>query len=103
LREQGNDLYEKGALLESLKKFQQSWALLAESYRRDRGNQAVFFELGQAEFYIGQIYLDQGRTDKAEEAFMSYAEITRRLIILQPENAEWILMHRERPLEHSGI
>jgi len=91
LREQGNDLYEKGALPESLKKFQQSWALLAESYRRDRGNQAVFFELGQAEFYLGQIYLDQGKIDKAEKAFMSYAEITRRLIILQPENAEWVL------------
>jgi tetratricopeptide (TPR) repeat protein len=91
LRKQGNDLYKLKALDEAMQKFQQSWALLAESYRRDRSNQAAFFELGQAEFYIGQIYLDRGELDKAEEAFMSYAEITRRLILLQPENAEWVL------------
>jgi tetratricopeptide (TPR) repeat protein len=91
LRNQGEDLYRKGVLADALKKHQQSWALLAESYRRDRKNQAVFFELGQADFYIGQILTNQGEIDKAEAAFMSYAEITRRLILLQPENAEWVL------------
>jgi len=91
LRKQGNDLYRQQALDEAMQKFQQSWALLAESHRRDRDNQDVFFELGQAEFYIGQIYTDRGELDKAEEAFMTYAEITRRLILLQPENSEWVL------------
>jgi len=91
LRSQGGDLYQKGALSEALDQYQQSWALIAESYRRDRSDQAVFFELGQAEFYMGQIYTDQGEFDKAEYAFMSYAEITRRLIQLQPENADWVL------------
>jgi tetratricopeptide (TPR) repeat protein len=65
--------------------------LLAVSYRDDRSNHLLFFELGQAEYYIGQTYLDQGNLDAAEKAFMSYAEITRRLILLQPENAEWVL------------
>jgi len=91
LRKQGNKLYDSGALNEALEKNQQSWALLAESYRRDRGNQTVFFELGQAEFYIGQTRFDQGELEKAEYAFMSYTEITRRLILLQPENADWVL------------
>jgi hypothetical protein len=91
LRKQGNDLYLSGALNEALEKQRQSWALLAESYRRDRSNQATFFELGQAEFYIGQTRFDQGELEKAEYAFMSYAEITRRLILLQPENADWVL------------
>jgi len=91
LREQGNALYSNGALQEALAKFQQSWLLLAENYRRDRSNLPAFFELGQADFYIGQTYMYLGEMDKAEEAFMLYAEITRRLIQQQPENAEWVL------------
>jgi tetratricopeptide (TPR) repeat protein len=91
LREQGIGLYESGTLDGALEKFENSWLLIAETYRRDRGNQVAFFELGQAEFYIGQVLIDQGEIDKAEESFMSYAEITRRLIVQQPENAEWVL------------
>ena len=91
LRKQGEDLYQNGVLIDALEKHRQSWALLAESYRRDRDNQVVFFELGQADFYIGQILIYQGEIDRAEEAFISYAEITRRLIVLQPEKAEWVL------------
>ena len=91
LRKQGNELYKSGALQEAQEKFQKSWLLLAENYRRDRTDQAAFFELGQADFYIGQSYADQGEMAKAEQAFMLYAEITRRLIIEQPENAEWVL------------
>ena len=91
LRKQGNDMYKKGALSEALEKFQQSWALLAENYRRDRQSQSTFFELGQADFYIGQVHSKQGDLEKAEDFFMSYAEITRRLILQQPENAKWVL------------
>ncbi|MGB5488781.1 MAG: toll/interleukin-1 receptor domain-containing protein [Lysobacterales bacterium] len=91
LRKQGIDLHKNGALSEALEKFQQSWALLAENYRRDRQSQSAFFELGQADFYIGQIHSERGDMDKAEYFFMSYAEITRRLILQQPEKAEWVL------------
>jgi len=91
LRKQGEDLYQKGSLDDALIKHLQSWALLAESYRLDRSKQDTFFELGQADFYIGQILIYQGEIERAEEAFMSYAEITRRLIVLHPENAEWVL------------
>jgi hypothetical protein len=91
LRKQGDDLQKKGALSEALEKYQQSWVLVAENYRRDRQSQSAFFELGQAEFYIGQIHSKQGDLERAEDFYMSYAEITRRLILLQPENAEWVL------------
>jgi len=91
LRTKGNDMYYSGALTEALERYQQSWVLLADSYRRDRGDQGAFFELGQAEFYIGQVHFNQGELESVEQAFMSYAEITRRLIILQPENADWVL------------
>lgn len=91
LREEGIGYWQDGNLASALEKFQQSWALLAVSYRDDRDNHLLFFELGQAEYWIGQTYLDQGNLVAAETAFMSYAEITRRLILLQPENAEWVL------------
>lgn len=91
LRKQGRELYKSGALQEALPKFKQSWLLFAENYRRDKSNLDAFFELGQADFYVGQNYTFLGEMDKAEEAFMLYAEITRRLIRQQPENAEWVL------------
>lgn len=91
LRKQGSELYRNGALQEALTRFRQSWLLFAENYRRDQGRLDAFFELGQADFYVGQTYMYLGEMDKAEEAFMLYAEITRRLIRQQPENAEWVL------------
>jgi len=91
LRKQGNELYRSGELQEALAKFRQSWLLFAENYRRDKSRLNAFFELGQADFYVGQTYMYLGNMGKAEEAFMLYAEITRRLIRQQPENAEWVL------------
>ncbi len=91
LRDQGIGLWRDGALGLAMDKFQRSWALLAETYRRDNSDHMAFFELGQAEFWIGQIYMDLGSLEAAEDTFISYAEITRQLILLQPKNAEWVL------------
>ena len=91
LREQGNELTQNDKLAEALGKYLQSWALIAESYRRDRSNHDTFFELGQAEFYIGQAYVLENELDKAEEALLSYAEITRRLVQKQPERADLVV------------
>lgn len=91
LRDQGIDLYKTGNISAALERSLQSWALLAASYQRDRSNKSNLFELGQAEFYIGRAYLDLGKLKEAETSFFAYAEITRRLIISEPENAEWVL------------
>jgi tetratricopeptide (TPR) repeat protein len=91
LREEGIELRESGDTNGAMEKFKTSWALVAEAYRRDRNDQAAFFELGQADFWIGYVHLDRGEIDLAEAAFLSYAEITRRLIQLQPKNAKWVL------------
>jgi tetratricopeptide (TPR) repeat protein len=91
LRDEGIRLWRDGALGLAMDKFQKSWALLAETYRRDNSDHMAFFELGQAEFWIGQVYTDLGSLEAAEDTFISYAEITRQLILLQPENAEWVL------------
>ena len=91
LRDEGIRLWRDGALGLAMDKFQKSWALSAETYRRDNSDHMAFFELGQAEFWIGQVYTDLGSLEAAEDSFISYAEITRQLILLQPKNAEWVL------------
>lgn len=90
-RDQGNELYASGDLAAAMQMYQQSWLFFAEDYRRDHKNLNALFELGQAEFYIGQVCHDQGDITKAKTAFTNYAEITRRLITRQPEKAEWVL------------
>ena len=90
-RKQGITFWKKSELREALMQFEQSWALFAMDFRRDSSKLQVFFELGQAEYWIGRVYWDQGDLDRAEEKFMNYAEITRRLILQQPENAQWVL------------
>lgn len=91
LRDEGIAVRSGGDPNGAMVKFEESWALFAEAYRRDRLDQVVFFELGQAEFWIGQIHLDRGDIQLAETSFLTYAEITRRLIQMQPKNADWVL------------
>lgn len=91
LREQGIAAWRSGALAQAMEEFQDSWVLLAEAYRRDSSQLTIFFELGQAEYWIGQAYRDLGALTAAVEPLTAYAEITRQLIVLQPENAEWVL------------
>ena len=91
LREQGIGHWSKEELGQAMEKFQDSWVLLAETYRRNKNDLEAFFELGQAEYWIGVVYKDLGAMETAEVSFNVYAEITRQLIVLQPENAEWVL------------
>ena len=91
LRNQGIEFWGNAELGKAMEKFQDSWALLAEAYRRDSNELDTFFELGQAEYYIGVTYNDLGIPEAAEISLNAYAEITRQLIVKQPKNAEWVL------------
>lgn len=90
-RQDGDELFTSGDLKAAMEKYRQSWVFFAEDYRRNNGNLNSLFEVGQAEFYIGQVYMGMGNFVEARAAFTNYAEITRRLIIRQPKNAEWVL------------
>lgn len=90
-RKQGDELFTSGDLKAAMEKYRQSWVFFAEDYRRNNGQLNSLFEVGQAEFYIGQAYMGMGKFVEARAAFTNYAEITRRLIIRQPKNAEWVL------------
>lgn len=91
LRSLGQKQSRAGTIKEALESFRKSWALIAHSYQLDRTDLSVFFELGQADYWIGQMHRDRGELDLAEHYFMSYTEITRRLILLQPQNDEWVM------------
>lgn len=91
LREEGQKQWRERAIEDASETFRKSWALIAESYRLDRTDQSVFFQLGQADYWVGQMHQDLGDLDLAEHFYMSYAEITRRLILLQPQNDEWVM------------
>ena len=91
LREQGQDVYFQGGLEEALALFDESWLVIALVYRAAPQDRNVLFELGQAEFWVGQIYYDYPDFEQAAKHFVAYAEITRQLIQSEPENPEWVL------------
>jgi len=90
-REEGMDQHGRGELLLALQSFQKSRAAVIELHQRAGGTQQTLFELGQAEFWVGYVYMDQGELDQAQDAFSRYGAITRRLVNADPNNAELVI------------
>jgi len=90
-REQGRALHRRGELDAAMEPFQKSRAAFIELYQREGKNKQALFELGQAEFWVGYVYMDKGELDDAEASFSRYGAITRRLINADPNNAEMVM------------
>lgn len=90
-RDAGIAAWEQGRLDEAMAHFRDAWAVNALVFSADPEDLDAYFELGQAEFWLGQAHWDFGDAAPAEEAFVAYAEITRRLLLAEPEKAEWVL------------
>jgi tetratricopeptide (TPR) repeat protein len=90
-REQGISYHQRGELVEAMEFFQQSRAAFIELYQREGSTKRAQFELGQAEFWVGYVYLDRGDLDEAEESFTRYGAITRRLVNAAPNDAEMVM------------
>ena len=90
-REQGQALHERGELDAAMKPFQESRAAFIELYQREGKSKQALFELGQAEFWVGYVYMDKGELDNAEASFSRYGAITRRLINADPNNAKMVM------------
>ena len=90
LRKRGIDFWRQGQASEANDLFNKSWALVADEYRKRREPE-LLFELGQAEFWLGQISTDAGDFKAAERSFLIYADIARQLLRAEPENADWVL------------
>jgi hypothetical protein len=90
-RQAGMAARDSGDSKGAMSAFSRSLAALVHLYQRDTRNYENLFELGQAEFWVGYIHLDNGDLDQAEESSTRYGVITRRLINADPKNAENVL------------
>ena len=71
--------------------FKRSLAALVTLYLRDKNNSNSLFELGQAEFWVGYEYLDNGDLDQAEISMTRYGVVARRLINLDPKSSDNVM------------
>ena len=90
-RERGQSAHERGQYDEAMDKFQRSRAAFIEYYQRDGNTTQALFELGQAEFWVGYVHFDMGDFDQANESFLRYGAITRRLVNADPNDAKMVM------------
>lgn len=81
----------QGRYAEALKGFTDSRDFFARLWQKHPLNADLLFELGNAEFWIGDFHLEQGRHELAGQAFQAYYQRTSRLFGLDPENPDWIM------------
>lgn len=75
----------------ALEAFTRSRDLLTTQVKKHPDMSGMLFQLGNAEFYIGNLHLNQGRYAKALEAMQNYHHVTSTLFDSDPENLEWIM------------
>jgi tetratricopeptide (TPR) repeat protein len=56
-------------------------------------SQDILFELGIAQFYIGNLHLNQNNYVGARAAMQEYHLSTRALLEMDPQNPDWIMEH----------
>jgi tetratricopeptide (TPR) repeat protein len=91
LRDLGLDNHDRGQLDEALEFFNLSRAAFVELHQREGSTREALFELGQAEFWVGYVYFDKGDLDEAEERFIRYGAISRRLVDAYPKDASMVM------------
>ena len=81
----------QGRSAEALEGFIESRDFFARLRQRHPQNADLMFELGNAEYYIGNLYAEQGRHGQAEQAFQAYHYLTGKLLESDPANPDWIM------------
>jgi tetratricopeptide (TPR) repeat protein len=76
---------------EALDSFKRSRNLLSRLYDKHPDDTGLLFELGIAEYYIGNLHFAQGRHDSALESNENYHRLTHALVEQDPDNPDWIL------------
>lgn len=90
-RGSGLDLKWDGDLVAARIEFDHSRAALLELFQREGSTQRALFELGQAEFYVGETHLQMGEVEEAEEHWSRYGALSRRLLNSDPNNPVYVM------------
>ncbi len=89
-REAGKNLQWQGLTEDALVQFTNSRAAAIELYQRAETAEQLF-ELGQAEYYVGEAYIELGELDRAQQHWSQYGAVTRRLLNSEPENPRYVM------------
>ena len=90
-REAGLESSWQGEQEAALESFLDSKAALLELQRREGNTDRVLFELGQAEFYVGEVYAQRGEPEQAREHWVRYGALSRRLLNRDPKNPKYVM------------
>lgn len=91
LRQVGLVNLQQGKFPEALEALEQSRSLFRELTEQHSGRQDVLFELGQAEFYVGENHRQEGAIDLAWGPWQNYYDISRLLYDSDPADPRWLL------------
>jgi tetratricopeptide (TPR) repeat protein len=100
LRQVGRISQLQGKPTDALQAFVQSRDVLSGLSTNNPESAELLYELGNAEFYIGNFHLEQGDYTRARQACQKYHEIAGRLLALDPDNPEWMM---ERSYSHNNL
>jgi len=91
LRQVGLVNLRQGKPDEALAALERSRQLFRDLNDRYPENQDVLFELGQAEFYVGNYHFERGDLEAASQPFQNYFEVAKALYDSDPNDRQWLL------------
>jgi len=91
IRQMGWVSQHQGRPVDALEAFQRSRDLLFRLHNKYPNLPELLFELGNAEYYVGDLHHDQGRYESALASMQNYHHLSRTLLETDPDNPDWIL------------
>jgi tetratricopeptide (TPR) repeat protein len=91
LRQMGEVARLQGKSDTALEALTRSRDIISKLSSQSPGNTDFLFELGNAEFYIGNLHLEQRQLSMAQEYFEAYQRSAAELVRLEPDNADWLI------------
>jgi len=82
---------QQGRSSDAMEAFQHSRDILSTLVEKYPDVDEILFELGNAEFYIGDLHQRQGSYESGLEGMEKYHLLTRKLLESDPENPDWIM------------
>jgi len=90
-RKTGIDLKWEGELEAAMEQFKNSRAAIIDLHQREGNTPRALFELGQSEYYVGEVYVQMGEMDLAQQYWSHYGALTRRLLNTEPNNPRYVM------------